>query len=252
MATWDPIDGTSDLYATERWSKAGWHWRATALRLPAGGLLLIGPLRGTSDDAHAELDAIGRTEAILAPNHFHWMGLPEHRQRHPRAVVATSEVATRRLARKERGRFAPLAEIAGALPAGAELLAPPGLKNGEVWLRIASGDRMTWVVTDAFFNLAANARGFTGFMLRATGTAPGLRIGRTFTALAIGDRAPYRDWLLERIAADRLTTLVPGHGAVLTGDDLPARLDALVRARLGNPRRQLSAGPGPALMRAPA
>ncbi len=150
-------------------------------------------------------------------------------------------MAARRLARKERGRFAPLSDIAGVLPAGAELLSPPGLKNGEVWLRIASGDRVTWVVSDAFFNLAANARGFMGLVLRATGTAPGLRIGRTFTLLAVGDTAPYRDWLLERIAADRPTTLVPGHGAVLADADLPARLDALVRARLGSPRRQLAA-----------
>ncbi len=241
MATWNRIDGTPDLYAAERWSKSGWHWRTTALRLTTGGLLVISPLRGTTEEAHAELADLGETEAIVAPNHFHWMGLPEHRRRHPQAVVATSEVAARRLARKERGQFAPLAELAAALPPSAELLTPPGLKSGEVWLRVAAGDRVTWVVSDAFFNLARNARGFTGFMLRATGTAPGLRIGRTFTGLAMGDRASYRDWLLERLAADRPTTLVPGHGELLSDPELRARLDALVRARLGNPRRQLAA-----------
>jgi hypothetical protein len=238
---WQAIDEEAGLFGVEKWSPRGWHWRGTALRLDRGGLLLIGPLRGLGDDAHGELCALGRPEAVLAPNHYHWMGLPEHRERYPDALVATSEVAARRLAGKERGRFGTVEAVARRLPAGAELMAPPGLKNGEIWLRVASPRGVTWVVSDAFFSLASNARGLMGLILRWTGTTPGLRIGRTFTSLGIGERTLYRDWLLDRIAADRPTALVPGHGEVLRGDDLADRLDALVRGRLGNPRKQLAA-----------
>jgi hypothetical protein len=150
-------------------------------------------------------------------------------------------VAARRLGKKERGRFATVEALGRKLPEGAELLVPPGLKNGEVWLRLAGADGVTWVVSDAFFSLSENARGFTGFMLRVTGTAPGLRIGRTFTGLGIGDRIAYRDWLLDRLAADRPRTLVPGHGSVLSGPDLTERLDTLIRDRLGSPRKLLAA-----------
>jgi len=239
--TWTPIDEDAGLWAVERSSKAGWHWRATALKLPSGGLLLVGPLRGLGDDRHRELAALGRPEAILAPNHFHWMGLPEHRERYPDAVVAATAVAARRLARKERGAFAALDQLRDRLPAGAELLEPPGLENGEAWLKLPTSSGVAWVVSDAFFNLPVNARGMMGFLLRITGTTPGLRIGRTFTGLAVGDKPTYRDWLLERLAADRPALLVPGHGALLTGADAADRLDALTRARLGQPRRQLAA-----------
>jgi hypothetical protein len=100
---------------------------------------------------------------------------------------------------------------------------------------------VTWVVSDAFFSLAKNAHGLMGLILRATGTTPGLRIGRTFTGMGIGERALYRDWLLDRIAADRPVALVPGHGEVLRGEDLAERLDQLTRDRLGSPRKQLAA-----------
>jgi hypothetical protein len=150
-------------------------------------------------------------------------------------------VAARRLGKKEKGRFATVEALGKRLPEGAELLVPPGLKNGEVWLKVPTAAGTAWVVSDAFFALAKNATGFTGFMLRATGTAPGLRIGRTFTGLGIGAKVLYRDWLLERIATDRPAVLIPGHGEVLAGADLADRLDELTRMRLGSPRKLLAA-----------
>ena len=73
-----------------------------------------------------------------------------------------------------------------------------------------------WVVSDAFFTVAANARGVAGLFLRLTKTTPGLCIGRTFTWLAVRDRAAYRQWLDAQLDRDRPTRLITGHGEVLT------------------------------------
>ncbi len=230
---WTQLAEVPGLWAADKRSSANWHWRATALPLAGGGALVISPLPDPGDDDVAHLEAtVGVPAIALAPNHYHWMALPAWRERYPELPVVASSVAARRLRKKLGFDLGDLDAARERLPAGAELVEPPGLKNGEVWLRLEHGGRVAWIVSDAFFNVEEKTRGLFGFLLRITGTVPGLRIGRTFTFAAVGDKPGYRDWLLDRIAADRPAVLVPGHGNILTGDDLPERLDALVRARL--------------------
>jgi glyoxylase-like metal-dependent hydrolase (beta-lactamase superfamily II) len=87
-------------------------------------------------------------------------------------------------------------------------------------------------VCDAFFNVPGPLSGPTGLMLRATGTATGLRIGNSFRWLAIGDGGAYRAWLEAELAERPPTVLVPAHGDVIEDDDLGERLLQLVRRRL--------------------
>jgi len=55
----------------------------------------------------------------------------------------------------------------------------------------------------------------------------------SFRSFSFGrrDRAAYRRWLLDTIAAQRPTTLIPCHGDILTDPQLPDRLQRLVERR---------------------
>jgi hypothetical protein len=230
--TWEVIDEAAGLWSYDRRNAAGWSVRTTALRLGDGGVVAVSPLRGLGDEAHEGLAPLGKPSLLLAPNHFHHLGLAEWSGRYG-ARALSSEAAARRLARKTEVALGSGEELRERLPRGASLLVPAGLKNGEVWLRVEGADGVAWVVGDAFFTMERTPRGGMGLVLRLTGTTPGLRIGGTFTMLGVGERARDRDWLKEAIEADRPRALVPGHGEVLRGADLADRLREVTVRRLG-------------------
>jgi len=70
-------------------------------------------------------------------------------------------------------------------------------------------------------------------VLRATRTAPGLRVGRTFRWLAVADRARYAAWVDETLDALKPTRVLFSHGAPLEGADVSAQLRAAMREGLG-------------------
>jgi hypothetical protein len=192
--------------------------------------VIVSPIRGLAETLTPDPT---RPTVFLAPNYFHYLGLAEWLAHRDGSTAAATETAARRIGKKSGVECAPIESLAERLPAGVELLEPPGLKSGESWLSIELADgRRAWVVSDAFFALEANARGFTGFMLWLTGTAPGLRIGRTFTGLALADKKAYKAWLLDQIAADRPRVLIPAHGAIVDDDSLDEQLAAVANSRL--------------------
>jgi hypothetical protein len=69
-----------------------------------------------------------------------------------------------------------------------------------------------------------------GLLLVILGSSPGLRIGSGFRWL-LRDRAAYRAWLLQLLASQPPTVLVPCHGEILCDPGLPARLRHLVEKR---------------------
>ncbi len=229
---WQPLDRAAGLFAAERWSPRCWHWRSTALLLRSGEILVVSPIPKLDEEAHRELEGLGPPALLLAPNHYHYLGLAEYCERFPDCSAISSDVAAPRLARKQGVAIEPLERLGELLPDHVELLLPDGLKNGEVWLRVATNRGIAWVVSDAFFNLAKNPRGFMGLACRMTGTTPGLRIGKTFKIVGVGERKPYRDWLRDRLQKDQPRLLIPGHGEVWESDDLSERLGDLVTARL--------------------
>jgi hypothetical protein len=116
------------------------------------------------------------------------------------------------------------------LPAYVTLLLPPGTRAGELWLSIESPAGRVWTAGDAFFNIARTPRTPMGLLLWLLGISAGLRIGSSFRWL-VRDRAGYKRWLLDAIAAQRPTTLIPCHGDILTDPELPDRLRGLVERR---------------------
>src|SRR5690606_25662727 len=81
VSEWKAIDEGAGLFELEKVAPGGWCWRAVAVRLPDGSALMVSPIRGTLAASAASLEAIGRLSFALAPNHFHYLGLREARER---------------------------------------------------------------------------------------------------------------------------------------------------------------------------
>ncbi len=232
LTGWERVLPGTPLWSIERKDARGFSLRSVAVELRDGGLAVFSPIRQLDGDALTQLAALGPVRFLVAPNHFHHLGLATWRERHPNARLVCSAVARPRLARNTHLEPEPIEALSVALPPMVQVLLPPGLKNGELWLRLRTPDWCVWVVSDAFFHIPTLPKGALGLFCRVTGTAPGLRIGGTFLALGVGDRQAYREWLLRRLEDDRPLALVPGHGDVLVGDDLAARLAHLSSVRL--------------------
>jgi hypothetical protein len=99
-ATWIPLSGFEGVWCAERVGPGGVPLRAVAWRLGDGGLAIYSPLRGLGDDAHRELEGLGAPKVLLAPNHFHNLGLAEHVARYPNATIFGAATALPRLGRR--------------------------------------------------------------------------------------------------------------------------------------------------------
>jgi hypothetical protein len=227
--SWRPLPDVEGVWHAERTVK-GVPLRAVALRLADGRLAVNSPLPRLADGAHRELAAIGAPAFLIAPNHFHNLGLREYVTAHPAAAVVASPTAAPRVRRQCGHDVTDLAQLRAALPAHMSVLLPPGTRAGELWISIASPTGRVWTVGDAFFNIARTPRTPMGLLLRLLGISAGLRIGASFRWL-VRDRPRYKKWLIDTIAAERPTTLVPCHGEILTDATLPERLHQIVERR---------------------
>ncbi len=207
----------------------GFSLRTTVLRLTDDSLALFSPTRGLQ----TLIAELGSVSMLVAPNHFHHLGLASYAERWPDATIVCSSQAAKRLSKKSAiQNFQSLDALRALLPAHASVLEAPSLRTGEILLRVETELGVAWAVSDAFFNLAAHPRGMAGLVCRATRTSKGMRIGRTFTGLAVQDKQTYGAWLRQQLDADRPTLLLPGHGEVQRGSDVYPLLDGETRARL--------------------
>jgi hypothetical protein len=197
-------------------------WRSTAIDL-GDGSLVYSPLPKVGDAERAEVAPV----ALLAPNHYHNLGLA-----HWKLPAHASALARVRLARQTPVAVTGLEALEARLPPNVSLLLPAGTRNGEVWLRVAGPDGVTWIVGDAFFNIGSAWTLWSSF-LRATLGAPGLAVGQTFLWVGLADRPAYGQWVLEQLLTDRPVRIVPCHGAVAEGPDLASTLRQLVLRRVG-------------------
>ncbi len=203
--------------------------RCVSVELPEARLV-IGPIKGASEAAQSAV--ADRPVWLLAPNQYHNMGLKRWSERHS-APIFGGAPAVARLQKMAGAPVLPSAQLAERLPAGVSLMEPPGTRTGEVWVRREGADGVTWIVGDAFFCVPDPLPDtFEGWFLYLTSGGPPPAIGQSFLWLALADRRRYREWLLERLEADRPARLIPMHGEPLAGPDLAARLRAVAERRL--------------------
>ena len=233
-APWAPLPGVDGIWCAER-KRSGTVLRSAAVALGNGRLALYSPPRGLGADAQRALTARGAPALLVAPNHFHNLGLHEYATTYPTASLVASSVAIPRLTRVLKGRH-PIASAAepaaeAALPSNVSFLVTPGTTNGELWLSVQTAQGRAWLVGDAFFNILRTPKTPMGLLLRLLGICPGLRIGTSFKWF-VRDRAAYRSWLLATLDQQQPVILIPCHGAIVVDPELPRRLRELVEARL--------------------
>ncbi len=225
---WQILDQARGVFAVERHQGGACDLRATVVRLARGDLLVQSPVRGLTDEVAAALDAVGPVRWLLAPNHFHNLGLAPWQDRYPDAVIVGADPARARLAQKSGRTVAGLDALAPALDARVAVFALAGTRAGETFVDVHDGTERVWIVGDAFMALAQPWTTAVGLAYRAMGFFPGLRVSWSFPRIAVQDRAACRRDLLARLATAPPTMLVPAHGEVVRGPHLAARLTALV------------------------
>jgi hypothetical protein len=226
---WQPISGIDGVFEILR-SHGPLPLRAVAVQLHAGSVCVYSPVPHMGEPALRQLGSWGKP-LLLAPNAFHTLGLPEHAATFSNRQVIASRRAAGRIKRKTELDVQDLNVLTNQLPADVSLLELPPVRSGEVWLSVHRNGRCAWIVCDGFLNIVRSPPGALGFFVKLMRMGPGLSISSTFRWM-LKNRQQYRNWLLERIAEDRPTVLIPCHGQIIDDPDLPARLERLTRERL--------------------
>lgn len=196
-----------------------------ALRLKDGTYCLYSPIAGLAQDAQTALGDNGGISVLLAPNHYHNMGLKEHVAAFPHAALMSSKSAAPRLKKITGLAFSDVNALAPQLPDGTRLLEPEGLKTGEVWWEIVQGHRVAWVVTDAFSakrhppGQAADAPSMLG----------------TFPKYGIKDSGKFCRWVEQQLSLRPPTILLSCHGSPLRDANLASALQHLLNETFCEP-----------------
>ena len=204
----EPVDGVDGL-----WSIRKGNLRCVAAALLDGGTVLYSPVRKTSGTA----SAVAPVRFLLAPNHYHNMGLKEHADTFPEASCVCSATARPRLEKVTGCRLSDLKSLEDALPDGASLVEPEGLKTGEVWLCLRSKGEVAWVVTDAFCGVqgAGGSDATVGFL-------------KPFPTYGLRDKAVFSAWVRHRLELAPPTLIIPCHGEIVRGGNLKQDISALL------------------------
>lgn len=135
------------------------------------------------------------------------------------AQLCSSEAARPRLEKITGLKFKSLKDLAKRLPVGVTLVEPLGLKTGEIWIRFPVGERIGWLVIDAFCGSK---------MTSAKQECQSPELLKTFPSYGIENRDQYKDWVLEQIEQDQPTLIIPCHGSIVRNSKLAIKLEHLV------------------------
>ena len=227
---WTPL-GTSGQLLAARYGPAGMV-RTTVVDLGDGSLLVYSPGVGFSDEQHSMLSTRGEVRWLVAPNHFHNLGVPQWLERHPEATVVAADAARPRLRRVLGGdrEVAPAIMVSDALPASVSMIPIPDTRQGELWIGVSAEEGASLIVGDALTNLERFPGGLTGLIMRIIGR--GVRMNPFFSRFMLRNRDGFRDFAADHCASERPTLFVPCHGEVVEDTGVTSSLlAALGRAR---------------------
>ena len=194
--------------------------RMTVIRLTDGTLLLHSPTPPTPQLC-AELDALGRITALVAPNLAHWMSVPAWQRLYPEAKTWAAPGLRRRGPVRRSGMRID-AELNGAAPAGwggaLELVPVPG-GLGFTEIALFHRSSRTLVLTDLVLNLEPQLLPWLarGFMRLVGTTAPGGR-APVYLRQLIKAGGPAARAAAARLVALRPDRVVFAHGRMLETD----------------------------------
>ena len=218
---WNIIDDEA-LVLWREYSFAKGAYATTLVFRGVDGLVVVSPGKGMSDREYDALREHGEVRALVANNTFHHLGQPPWRARFPDAASYAPSGALKVLEKKAPGvPFRPLHDL--ALPAHVRCDDPPGYKTGEAFFSIRTGKGTVWFTGDLLTNIQRTPGPPVRWLFTWTGSAPGFRLFRPGVWLCVRDKKALRAWMLERLASDPPSIVVPAHGPTFDAGDV-ARL----------------------------
>ncbi len=229
LGHWEKLSSSPELYSWSECHETFFDLRMLALRLTDGTLLVYSPIPLKKAESFQKLEQLGQVSFVLAPNHFHNLGIKPFKNRYPTLQFVASEAAIPRLQQVTKESFAPFTKINSLLPGGVNVIEPEGLRAGELWMTVRSQDKgFILIVCDAYFNMPHVKKSVFGKILWLTGGAPGLRVSRVFRLIGMQKRKVYRQWTSRLFTSFPPKTLIPSHGAICTRNNLADELLALI------------------------
>ncbi len=199
-----------------RMGGARFNARMTVIKLRSGEVLVHSPC-AFEDSVAAEVAALGRVAALIAPGNYHWVRVPSWQQAFPDAVTYICPGVEKRA----RGLAFDFVLGDEAPPLWADELSQVALQGTRVMREVAFFHRAsrTLILTDLVENFTSATLGtnlFHRVLFRALGMwntpspAPEYRF-------AWGDKARVREGL-ERILAWDFERVILSHGDIITRD----------------------------------
>jgi hypothetical protein len=176
------------------------------------GLVVVSPPTKLSDRDYDALAELGDVRALVANNSFHHMGQAAWRARFPDAVSYGPKAAIERLTKRSPGvNYRPLEDL--LLPPHVRCDVPPGYRQGEAIFTVKTRARNIWFSGDLLTNIERVPGPPVKWLFRWTDSAPGFRLFKPAVWILIKDRGAVREWMLDRLASDPPSVVVPAHGA---------------------------------------
>lgn len=213
-----------------------WHLEGDVPRLPLGrhmvvmrradGSLLIHNAIACDDETMAAIDALGPVAVIVVPSAFHRIDGGRFAERYPTARVLTPAAGAAKVKKRMRvdGDIMELVDD-GVVKA----VALPGVRKEVMLLHTDRDGHQTAVFNDILFNLPRSLPGVLGLVARLVGALGGPKVTPGDRLLLVQDKARLRDFFLELAANEMLVRVVPGHGALISGEPCGPAQDALER-----------------------
>jgi hypothetical protein len=185
------------------------------------GLVVVSPGTGVSDREYDALREHGEVRALVANNTYHHLGQTPWRARFPDTVSYAPSGALKVLEKKAPGvPFRPLPDL--ALPEHVRSDDPPGYKTGEAFFSIRTRKGAVWFTGDLLTNIQRTPGPPLRWLFTWTGSAPGFRLFKPGVWLVVRDKKALRAWMLDRLASDPPSFVVPAHGPMFDDGDVAA------------------------------
>ena len=223
---WNSIDDEATVLWRE-YPFANNAYATTLVFRGVDGLVVVSPARGLEPGDYDALREHGDVRALIANNGHHHLGQAAWRERFPDAVSYAPRGTLDVLKKKVPTiPFCPLDEL--PLPDHVRCHEPPGFKNGETMVSIRTSKGTAWFTGDLLSNIERLPGPPLRWLFTWTDSAPGFRLFRLAVWLLVRDKKAVRQWMLERLADDPPSIVVPAHGPPFEASDLAE----LVRAQL--------------------
>ncbi|HVN35314.1 MAG TPA: hypothetical protein VMU96_08670 [Casimicrobiaceae bacterium] len=181
------------------------------------GVVVVSPPCRVAESVFGDLARYGPVRALVAPNAFHHLGIPEWKARFPDAAIFAPAQSIARVERQTSlAGIHPVAEAGSITGPALELIDMPHYKTGEVLVRITTERGIVWYVTDVIMNMPELPRHpIAKLVFRASGSAPGPRFNNIAPLFMMRDRAALRRWLCEEFRRAPPTWMIAAHGDIV-------------------------------------